>query len=94
MSGERLGPIDGEDIPEVTGDRPPHLTFIHDFLLSSNLQRGSKFCSTLFFTSTPFFSAQPGRAYGEAVFEPQACLDSCLTNKKTFVYEITKKVVL
>ena len=46
-----------------------------------------------FFISTPFFSAQPGVAYREAVFEPQVCLDLCLTNRKTFVYEITKNSV-
>ena len=37
-----------------------------------------------------FLSAQPGVAYREAVVEPQVCL----TNQRTFVYEITKKVVL
>ena len=45
----------------------------------------------LFFISTPFFSAQPGVAYRKAVFEPQVCLDVCLTNQTTFKYEITKK---
>ena len=47
-----------------------------------------------YFISTPFFPAQPGVAYRKAVFEPQVCLDVCLTNQKTFVHEITKKVVL
>ena len=47
-----------------------------------------------FFISTPFFSAQPGIAYRETVFEPQVCLDVCLTSQRTFVYEITEKVVL
>ena len=51
------------------------------------LQRRTRF----FFISTPFFSAQPGVAYREAVFEPQVCLDVCLTNQKPFIYEITKK---
>ena len=51
--------------------------------------------STLFyFISTPFFSVQPGVAYREAVFELQVCLDVCLANQRTFVNEITKKVVL
>ena len=43
-----------------------------------------------FFISAPFFSAQPGIAYRKAVFEPQVCLDVCLTNQTTFIYEITK----
>ena len=47
-----------------------------------------------YFIRTPFFPAQPGVAYRKAVFEPQVCLDVCLTNQKTFVHEITKKVVL
>ena len=55
---------------------------------------GSETPYTFFFISTPFFSAQPGVAYCEAVFEPQVCLDVCLTNLKAFIYEITKKVVL
>ena len=46
------------------------------------------------FISTPFFSAKPGVAYREAGFEPQVCLDVCLANLRTFVYEIIKKVVL
>ena len=46
------------------------------------------------FISTPFFSAQPWVAYREAVFEPWVCLDLCLANKKTFVFKITKKVML
>ena len=54
------------------------------------LQRRTRF----FFISTPFFSAQPGVAYREAVFEAQVCLDVCLANKRTFVYEITIEVVL
>ena len=50
-------------------------------------QRDTRF----FFISTPFFSAQPGVAYRETIFEPQVCLDVCLTNQRTFVYEITKR---
>ena len=46
------------------------------------------------FISTPFFSAQPGVAYRETVFEPQVCLDVCLTYERIFVYEIIKKLVL
>ena len=48
----------------------------------------------VYFISTPFFSAQPGVAYREAVFEPQVCLDVCLANQSIFIYEITIKVVL
>ena len=44
-----------------------------------------------FFISTPFFSAQPGVAYRKAVFEPQVCLDVCLTTQTTFIYEMIKK---
>ena len=40
------------------------------------------------------FSAKPGVAYRKAVLEPQACLDVCLENQRTFVYEVSKKVVL
>ena len=40
---------------------------------------------TFLFISTPFFSAQPGVAYREAVFQPQACLNVCLTNQRIFV---------
>ena len=46
---------------------------------------------TVFFISTPFFSAQSGVAYRKTVFEPHVCLDVCLTNRRTFEYEITKK---
>ena len=53
----------------------------------------SWFLHVFLFMSTPLFSAQPRVAYLEAVFEPQVCLDVCLTNQSTFVYEITKKVV-
>ena len=54
---------------------------------------GTSEIHVFYFISTPFFSAQPGVAYLEAVFEPQVCLDVCLANQRTFVYEI-KKVVL
>ena len=47
-----------------------------------------------YFISTPFFPAQPGVAYRKAVFEPQVCLDVCLTNQRTLLYEIAKKVEL
>ena len=47
-----------------------------------------------YFISTPFFLAQPGVAYREAVFEHQVCLDVCLANQRAFVYEIITKVVL
>jgi hypothetical protein len=36
--GVGLGPVDGHDVAEVTGQRPPHLTLVHDFLLRANLQ--------------------------------------------------------
>ena len=55
---------------------------------------GARISYTFFFISTPFFSAQPGVAYHEAVFEPQMCLDVCLTYHRTFIYEIIKKVQL
>ena len=49
-------------------------------------------CTRFFFISTPFFSAQPGVAYRETVFEPQVCSDVCLTSQRIFVYEITKRL--
>ena len=44
----------------------------------------------------PFFqlSLGAGVAYREAVFEPRVCLDVCLTSKRIFGNEKTKKLVL
>ncbi len=36
--GVGLGPVDGHDVAEVTGQRPPHLTLVHDLLLRADLQ--------------------------------------------------------
>ncbi len=36
--GVGLGPVDGHDVAEVAGQRPPHLTLVHDFLLRADLQ--------------------------------------------------------
>ena len=47
-----------------------------------------------FFYKRTLFSAQPGVAYRKTVFEPQVCLNVCLTNQRAFLYEITKKVEL
>ena len=63
-------------------------------LSPSVLYQASSYVHVFYFISTPFFSAEPGVAYREAVFEPQVYLDVCLANQRTFVYEITKKVAL
>ena len=47
----------------------------------------------VFFYKHTLFSAQPGVANREAVFQPQGCLDVCLTNQRIFVYEMANKVV-
>ena len=47
-----------------------------------------------YFISTAFFSAQPGVAYREAVFEPQVCLDVCLANQSIFEYEMVVLITI
>ncbi len=36
--GVGLGPVDGHDVAKVAGQRPPHLTLVHDLLLRADLQ--------------------------------------------------------
>jgi hypothetical protein len=37
--GVGLGPVDGHDVAKIAGQRPPHLTLVHDLLLRADLQK-------------------------------------------------------
>ena len=40
----------------------------------------------ILFYKQPLFLAEPGRAYENPKFEPQACLGPCLVNYKCYTY--------
>ena len=46
----------------------------------------SKVTTLILFYKQPLFLAEPGRAYENPKYEPQACLGPCLVNYKFYTY--------
>ena len=92
--GRSVGPSAGPCMPcyyrttnvaIFEGEKSSNEIKINDTIINDDVVTSDVPPAELVFCKHTFFSAKPGNAFREAVFEPQTCLDPCLSNQRTFV---------